>query len=100
MRGLHSRRSRVASSGYEKEIKTWQALTLCRAKCRLISRLKGDQEVQQLTSCRIKGGLDQWAGKGAGGSSNSLSAEPRVGLISWLERVPGIAATHRLQSQE
>ena len=31
-------------------------------------------------------------------SSNSLSAEPRVGLVSRLESTPGTAATHILQS--
>ena len=37
---------------------------------------------------------------GARVSSNLLSAEPRVGLISRLEKMPGIAATHILQNQE
>ena len=32
-------------------------------------------------------------------SSNTLSAEPRMSLVSWCESVLGTVATHRLQSQ-
>ena len=47
-----------------------------------------------------KGGLGQLTEKGARESRNSLPAEPRMGLISRLERVPGTEATHHLQRQE
>ena len=37
---------------------------------------------------------------GARDPNNSLPAESRVGLVRKLKRVPRIAATHSLQSQE
>ena len=55
---------------------------------------------QQLTNYKVKSGLGQQAGKGARDSSNSQTAESRMGLVSRLERVPRTAATHSLQSQE
>ena len=64
------------------------------------SCLKGCQGYQQLTNCQAKGGLDQQVQKGARGSRNSQAAEPRVNLVSKLERVPGTAVTDMLQSQE
>ena len=61
-----------------------------------LAGLKGCQGQQQLTLYRANGGLDQQAWKGARNSSNSHPAEPRVSLVSRLERVPGTAATHKL----
>ena len=76
IKNLPSRQLKVAFSPDAKEIKAEQALTACRAKGGLISWLKVSQEVQY-----------------------SQSVEPRVSLISGLERVPKTAATHSLQSQ-
>ena len=45
------------------------------------------------------GGLGQQVEKGAMNKSNSPTAEPRVGLVSRLQRMPGTATTHSLQSQ-
>ena len=59
--------------------------------------LKGCQRQQQATHSLQSQGWAQSAGlKGCRDSSNSLPAEPRVGLVCRCKRVTGTAATHSL----
>jgi hypothetical protein len=62
----------------------------------LVGKLERVLGTSTLTSCRANGMLAWWAWKGIGGSSDSLPAVARVGLIDGVAREQGTEVTHIL----